>query len=73
MSLTKIVIERGEAFDSDDVHWKNEQGEEVGFGFRAKDDGLTCIVRCPNCNKENYSGAVISGKCCWCGFDANKE
>ena len=36
-------------------------------------DGKMYLVRCPKCHKENWSGAVSSGVCCWCGFDANPK
>lgn len=35
-------------------------------------NGKVYLVRCPNCDKENYAMAVSSGVCAWCGFDANK-
>jgi ssDNA-binding Zn-finger/Zn-ribbon topoisomerase 1 len=31
------------------------------------------LVRCTQCNKENYALAVASGICAWCGVDANRE
>ena len=36
-------------------------------------DGKIYLVRCPECGRENWSGAVASGICCWCGYDANGE
>jgi ribosomal protein L37E len=35
-------------------------------------NGKVYLVRCPKCKRENWSGAVSSGVCAWCGFDANK-
>ena len=35
------------------------------------DNGKFYLVRCPKCKRENWSGAVSSGVCAWCGFDAN--
>lgn len=36
-------------------------------------NGKTYLVRCPKCKRENYSMAVSSGVCAWCGYDANKD
>lgn len=38
-----------------------------------KKDGTLALQKCPKCNKENYAMAVLSGICCWCGYNANKE
>jgi ribosomal protein L37E len=35
-------------------------------------DGKILLIRCPKCHSENYAPAVATGKCAWCGFDANK-
>jgi ribosomal protein L37E len=45
-----------------------------GFGFYAERHGekVIYLVRCFKCGKENYAPAVATGKCSWCGFDANK-
>ena len=32
------------------------------------DDGNVYLVRCPKCRRENYSLAVSSGQCAWCGL-----
>jgi ribosomal protein L37E len=45
-----------------------------GKGFALlNDDGKACMMRCFECGRENYMMAVLSGKCAWCGFDANAE
>lgn len=31
------------------------------------------LVRCPECNEENYAPAVSSGQCAWCGYEAKEE
>lgn len=36
-------------------------------------DGKVYLVRCEECDRENYAIAVASGACAWCGYDANKE
>jgi len=36
------------------------------------DSGKYYLVKCPECGEENYSLAVASGICAWCGFDINK-
>ena len=35
--------------------------------FRGE-DGKLFLVRCPSCNKENWSPAVATGECAWCGW-----
>lgn len=45
--------------------------EGKGFGYRAK-DGSVCMIRCFECGRENWAPAVASGRCAWCGHDANK-
>jgi ribosomal protein S27E len=32
------------------------------------EDGNPYLVKCPECKKENYSLAVSSGQCSFCGF-----
>lgn len=29
------------------------------------------LTRCPEDQKENYAMAVASGRCAWCGYNAN--
>lgn len=31
------------------------------------------LIHCPECKLENYVMAVLTGKCQWCGYDANKK
>ena len=35
--------------------------------------GKLYLVRCPQCEKENYGPTVASGKCAWCGYEAKEE
>jgi len=39
------------------------------IGFRGLSSGKYGLTRCPSCNTENYSLAVLSGQCAWCGYD----
>ena len=45
------------------------QTEMTGNVWRAP-DGRLFMQRCPRCNRENWSGAVASGECAWCGEKA---
>ena len=45
--------------------------EDCPANFRGK-DGEPYVVRCPLCKRENYASAVASGKCAWCGWEADK-
>ena len=36
-------------------------------------EGHTYLVHCPKCDRENYALSVSTGRCAWCGYDANKE
>lgn len=38
----------------------------------AASGGRKFLVRCPRCSRENWTCAVASGVCCWCGYDANR-
>lgn len=44
-----------------------------GAGIGYKDAGTICMIRCFRCGRENYAVAVPTGKCAFCGHDANKE
>ena len=47
-----------------------------GFGFWVIKDGeepQVYMIKCFACAKENWGMAVASGKCAWCGHDANKN
>ena len=46
--------------------------EDRGYAFKTE-SGKWYLVRCPKCNKENWSMAVSSGTCAWCNFDMNKD
>lgn len=41
--------------------------EDQPANFRNK-DGKEFLVRCPACEKENYSPSVATGQCAWCGW-----
>ena len=43
------------------------------IGFQPKDKTNICVERCPVCDRENYAMSVLSGICCWCGWNANEE
>lgn len=42
-----------------------------GNGFLTK-EGKIAMVRCFECGRENYAMNVLSGRCTWCGYNANK-
>lgn len=59
-------------YDSDDLYYIDSlTGEKKGCGFQVKATGKRCILRCPECSRENYAGAVSSGYCAWCNWNAN--
>lgn len=41
-----------------------------GHGYYNKVKNIVCMVRCFFCGKENYSAAVSSGFCAWCGNES---
>ena len=53
------------------VKWKNSLHEDLGTGFALEDKTLA-LTMCPCCHRENYALNVLSGRCTWCPFDANK-
>ena len=36
------------------------------------EEGNAYLVRCPSCERENYSMNVASGYCTWCHYNLNK-
>lgn len=66
--FTAKVIKTPDTNDSDDVRFFYEGKETKGFGYRAKTGGNICLLRCPNCERENYAPNVPSGQCTWCEF-----
>jgi hypothetical protein len=50
-------------YDHDSVHVVN--GLYIGFIGRAT--GRFGLERCPECHRQNYSMAVLSGRCACCG------
>lgn len=54
-------------YDSDDIRFMRGV-DGVGYGYRPKNDhDKICLVKCPNCERENYALSVASGQCAWCG------
>jgi len=47
--------------------------EKNGVGYKDRDTGLTCMIRCFECGRENYALAVSSGYCSWCRYTPNEE
>lgn len=71
----KTEIEIRNKGDSDDIYYYNKEKTLVGHGFipkKGERKGHICIVRCPACERENYSMNVSSGYCTWCPFNANQ-
>lgn len=58
-------------YDSNEIRFIIDD-EEKGYGYISKSDKSIGLIRCPKCDRENYSPNVSSGICTWCGFDANK-
>ena len=50
-----------------DVKWDGK-----GSGFRNESESHIYLIRCPECNRENYIMNVPLGVCTWCGFNANE-
>ena len=45
---------------------------KIPRGAFLSNSGDIYLVRCPECDRENYVLAVATGRCNWCGFDARK-
>lgn len=45
--------------------------DSTDYGFVIDDNYY--MVRCPSCQRENYTMAVASGICCWCGEDGRSD
>ena len=46
--------------------------EDHSANFR-DEEGNAFLVRCPACNRENYTIAVSTGQCAWCGWKEEEE
>ena len=70
----KIRVHRTPAsYDHEMIRFIDKDGKEKGQGFIGrKGDKNIGLERCPECGRENYAMNVLSGTCCWCGFNANK-
>lgn len=69
----KIRIKKtDESHDSNDV-WYFRPGNPapVGYAYQSKDDSKIHVVKCPECNTENYAMARVEGNCYSCGFNPN--
>lgn len=60
---------------NNDISFVEEEGDgefvKRGHGFMT-DEKTVALIKCPKCGLENYAMNVLSGKCSWCPFDANK-
>lgn len=75
MPEIKIIgkkIKTPKEFGSYDLRFFKNGQEIFGYGYIQKWTGLVGLIKCPKCMRENYSMAVNSGQCSWCGFNANK-
>lgn len=36
-------------------------------------DGKVFLLRCPSCERENWSERIATGKCAWCQWSAYRE
>ena len=41
---------------------------DLWLGFRPSGEQQLYLQRCPECYRENYAMAVLSGACAWCGW-----
>ena len=46
-----------------------DNGDKRGFGYISKKGPGIGLIRCPDCEKENYAMNVPGGVCTWCNFD----
>jgi ribosomal protein L37E len=52
---------------------ESECAAQGGKAFYADSRKHLALIKCPECNRENYAMSVIIGICAWCGFDINAE
>ncbi len=57
-----------DSYDHNDIVFSN-----TGCGYIGKNSKKIGLLRCPECERENYSMAVSSGQCASCGWDANEN
>lgn len=53
------------------VHKMAKAEKELEENFES--NGKKYLVRCPRCERENWALSVSSGRCAWCGYDANNS
>lgn len=72
--FTAMIIKTPKSYKEFDVRFfEKEGGEQRGFGFLPKyTGGIIRLIKCPNCERENYAMMVSSGVCAWCSFDTKK-
>lgn len=70
-NITYKVSKKAHEDGSHDVRFSVDD-DEIGFGYKSS-DGTICMVRCPNCDTENYSVVVATGTCAWCSFNPNEQ
>ena len=58
--------------DSDDLRFFDGERRISGFAYLGKDNKTIGLIRCPECDRENYGPNVSTGICSWCGFDTHK-
>jgi ribosomal protein L37E len=44
----------------------------LGYGYKSVKN-IICMIRCFKCGRENYVVIVSTGKCAFCGYDANAK
>lgn len=67
--MEAIIYQTPDSNDSHDVRF-DDNGTIKGFGFlpKKKTAPIIALIKCPQCDKENYAFSVMSGECAWCPF-----
>lgn len=47
--------------------------QDYSCNFKLKETDKRALVKCPECEGENYACNVLIGICTWCGFNINQE
>lgn len=57
--------------DADNIYITN--GKKKGFAFITKNKSAIGLVKCPECEQENYALSVMTGECAWCEYQITPD
>lgn len=68
MKYQILITKTPNDYDSNDITFLHPKHGKRGAGYQSKENGSIGLLRCPECNRENYAMAVATGCCAFCEF-----